>query len=112
MKRVALSTFAVALLGAGLMIAGSAEAGNGGPEPELCKISQGQINMAEKGRLDQAVFVGANRNTNAGKGNGGEIAIFGIICINGIPVDDQSVNIDAFDNGGIIATDPGNSAPD
>lgn len=99
----------VALCALGLAAPSDVLAGGGLPDPELCKISQGQINMAERGRLDQALFVGASRNTNRGGGNGGELAIFGIICFTGIDVEDSEVNIDANDLGGFIATDPGNS---
>jgi hypothetical protein len=86
----------------------AAFAGAALPDPELCKISQGQINMVENGQLDQALFVGASSNTDKGKGNGGELAIFGIICFSGLDGETE-VNIDANDLDGIIATDPGNS---
>ncbi len=62
--------------------------------------------------------VAANRCTDAGGGNGGEVSLtflgVGSLCLDGIPSDDQAVNIGAKDPIVIgpfsIATDPGNSA--
>jgi hypothetical protein len=99
----------VAIAAAAIVAPHHAFAGVGGGDVGLCKISQGQINMVQSGRVDQALKVGASRNTDAGRGNGGELAIAGIICVDNIPIDDKEFNIDANDFGGIIATDPGNS---
>jgi len=48
-------------------------------------------------------------NTDAGVGNGGELAtLFG--CITGLPVDDRSIQLgNAHEPFYILATDPGNS---
>lgn len=86
-----------------------------------CKWSKGQDKMVEQGRADQARFVGASRNTDKGKGNGGEIAIhlvgddsedsFTFLWVTCLKTDfgEEEVNIDANDLDGYIATDPGNS---
>ena len=74
-----------------------------------CKISKGQAKMVENGRVGQALFVGASRNTDAGGGNGSEVAFLGIWCESGIEAVDSEFNVDANDAGGFFATDPGNS---
>ena len=100
--------FVVTALSFALAAPGIASAG--GSSWDLCKISQGQINMVLNGNWEQALFVGHGRNTNAGAGNGGEISYKGIICKTGLD-GENDVNIDAAE-GGNVATDPGNSSQD
>ena len=94
----------IALFGASaVLLSGSASAGIAGG----CKVPAAVFNSKGKG---STVSFGS-ANTNAGNGNGGEIASIGG-CVSGLPYPpDSSVNINAFNGSPYFNTDPGNSLP-
>lgn len=76
-----------------------------------CRFDPGMAKMLEQERQEQFLHVQNSRHTNKGKGNGGELVFFGIVCLSDLEGEEE-VDIDANDCDGIIATDPGNSNQD
>jgi hypothetical protein len=101
MKKILFATAALAFT---LGVNGSVLADSGGPAALTDCNLNGLLNLAAHAGPDKALQVLINRQTNAGKGNGGEFALLvpgvGPLC-GTVATEDNS----AFQN----LTDPGNS---
>lgn len=107
---IAASACAVLL---GTVSAPASAGGGGGFNPPGCHVPGSANNGMQQsdGRNERgAIMSFFSSNTDAGNGNGGEIAsIFG--CIDGIDFPDDQVNVNVNEGSPFFVTDPGNSLP-